>query len=185
MPTDTKTALLDTAEAAARKSGFDGFSYADLAQSVGIRKASIHYHFPTKADLSVAMITRYHAMMQQRCAAIEAAHPDAAGRLLALVRLYREASEDGAQLCLCVALTLSHNSLSDTVRKKIAAFRAMMLDWIAAVYAMDDGTLLPVGSPETRAHTTLATLEGAHLAARAGGGEKAFDLAVGGLIARG
>ena len=30
------------------------FSFADLEAAVGIRKASVHYHFPTKADLGVA-----------------------------------------------------------------------------------------------------------------------------------
>ncbi|MCP5910237.1 TetR/AcrR family transcriptional regulator, partial [Klebsiella pneumoniae] len=39
--------------------GYNGFSYADIAVSIGIRKASIHHHFPTKADLVASLIDRY------------------------------------------------------------------------------------------------------------------------------
>jgi TetR/AcrR family transcriptional regulator, transcriptional repressor for nem operon len=48
----TRTALIDLAEHSVRSQGFDRFSYADLTEAIGIRKASIHYHFPTKANLS-------------------------------------------------------------------------------------------------------------------------------------
>ncbi|HCN1086308.1 TPA: TetR/AcrR family transcriptional regulator, partial [Escherichia coli] len=34
--------------------GFLGFSYADLEKEIGIRKASIHHHFPRKTDLGIA-----------------------------------------------------------------------------------------------------------------------------------
>jgi len=65
---DIKTALLDSAERAARRRGFDGFSYADLAKDMGIRKASIHHHFPTKAALSVALMKRYYINLKTACA---------------------------------------------------------------------------------------------------------------------
>lgn len=55
----TRTALLDSAESLARMRGYNGFSYADLSREVGIRKASIHHHFPTKADLALAVLERY------------------------------------------------------------------------------------------------------------------------------
>ena len=66
MQADTKTALLDLAERAVRSRGYDGFSYADLARAQGIRKASIHYHFPTKADLSQNLMARYHTRFEKQ-----------------------------------------------------------------------------------------------------------------------
>ena len=39
--------------------GFNGFSYADIASELGITKASLHYHFPGKAELGEALIERY------------------------------------------------------------------------------------------------------------------------------
>src|SRR5436309_14940814 len=39
--------------------GYNGFSYADIAEVVGIRKASIHHHFPSKVDLVRTLVRRY------------------------------------------------------------------------------------------------------------------------------
>ncbi|MCS2164038.1 TetR/AcrR family transcriptional regulator [Scandinavium manionii] len=48
---DSLIALTDTL---IQENGYQGFSYSDLAERLGIRKASIHYHFPTKTDLGIA-----------------------------------------------------------------------------------------------------------------------------------
>ena len=53
---DTRAELLIQAETLVRGRGYAGFSYADLAEAVGIRKASIHHHFPTKVDLGAALV---------------------------------------------------------------------------------------------------------------------------------
>ena len=81
MVSDTKTALMDIAEHAARSRGVDGFSYADLAGAIGIRKASVHYHFPTKDDLAKALVERYQAKLRAECNAIDAVHATGGARL--------------------------------------------------------------------------------------------------------
>ena len=58
---DTATRILDVAERLAQMRGFNGFSYADIAAELRITKASLHYHFATKADLGEALIGRYAA----------------------------------------------------------------------------------------------------------------------------
>lgn len=180
MTTDTRTALLDAAEYAARARGFDGFSYADLAQTVGIRKASIHYHFPTKAALSAALMDRYRKDLQTECQRIEAACPTGGDRLRALIALYRAALHDGKTLCLCVSLISSRESLSDEVIQKIKAFRAMMVARLTAIFetGRKDGTIADGGDPAAEARAALALLEGAHLTARAEENVDTFDLAV-------
>jgi TetR/AcrR family transcriptional repressor of nem operon len=186
MAADTKTALLDVAEHAARARGFDGFSYADLAEAVGIRKASIHYHYPTKAVLSAALMDRYHATLEAECRKIEASHTTGADRLRALIRLYRDALNDGKTLCLCVSLTSSRQSLSDAVIEKLKTFRAMMVERIEAIFALgqNDKSISGVANPAAEARATLALLEGAHLAARAEENVQTFDEAMGILKTR-
>lgn len=186
MATDTKTALLDVAEHAARARGFDGFSYADLAEAVGIRKASVHYHFASKALLSAALMERYQAKVEARCDAISRANPLGAARLSAIIDFYREALHDGKTLCLCVALTGSRESLSPGVAAQIAGFRRTMIGWLASVFALGraDGTIAGVTDPEDEARAALATLEGGHLAARAEEDPAVFDRAVRTLLAR-
>lgn len=178
--TDTRSDLLDFAEQAARARGFDGFSYADLAKAIGIRKSSIHYHFPTKAHLSAALMDRYHVTLRERCTQLDKTQSKAADRLLGLIAIYRDALGDGKTLCLCVSFIASRESLSGDVIEKIAAFRHMMTNWINTVFELgaEDGSILSVSNPSREAKAALALLEGAHLAARASEDVSVFDEAV-------
>ncbi|MEM8980927.1 MAG: TetR/AcrR family transcriptional regulator [Pseudomonadota bacterium] len=179
METDTKTALMDFAEHSVRARGFDGFSYADLAEAVGIRKASIHYHFPTKASLSEALMERYHKALQSACAGIDAKYERASDRLAAMLDYYRNALKGGQTLCLCVAFIGSQESLSEDLNSKILAFREMILDWLTQTYARgrQDHSIASVTAPDQEARSTLALLEGAQLAARAARDVQIFDQA--------
>ena len=58
-PDTTTTRILDVAERLVQTRGFNGFSYADIAVQLGITKASLHYHFATKAELGRTLIARY------------------------------------------------------------------------------------------------------------------------------
>ena len=53
------TEILDAAEGFARQTGYNGFSFRDIAAEIGIKSASVHYHFPTKGDLGAALARRY------------------------------------------------------------------------------------------------------------------------------
>lgn len=180
MPTDTKTALLDFAERSVRMRGIDGFSYRDLAELVGIRKASIHYHFPTKANLSEALMDRYHERFTEVCANIDDTYETGGERLSALIDFYRGALNEAQTLCLCVAFIGSRESLSDTLQSKIAAFRSMVVDWITSTFerAHADNSIHNAAEPRREAFSTIALLEGAHLAAHAAKDVSVFDQAL-------
>src|SRR6476469_3227193 len=62
---DTRAQLLSEAESLIRTRGYAAFSYADLAEKVGIRKASIHHHFPTKEILGATLIDEYLARFEK------------------------------------------------------------------------------------------------------------------------
>ncbi len=180
MPVDTKTALLNSAERAARIHGYDGFSFADMAKDVGIRKASIHHHFPTKAALSVALIARYHQNFLRICQQIDASHETGGARLSALVNEYRQALRGGTCLCLCVSLSASRESLTPDALDQICRFRRMVTSWIevAFVIGREDGSISGVRDPSAEAAATLAMLEGAQLAARSQESLILFDSAI-------
>lgn len=174
---DTRTALLDVAERTVRARGHDGFSYADLSKAVGIRKASIHHHFPTKAGLLHVLMDRYRSTMIAHYEAIDANHTDAVDRLRAFIDLYRQALDGGERLCLCVALSIGRDGLDSAVHEEITAFRLATLDWLEAAFenGKHDGTLLSRHPSKSNAAACLATLEGAQLAARAARDVKFFD----------
>ncbi len=169
---DTRTSLLQAAERAARRRGYDGFSFAHLAADVGIRKASIHHHFPTKPALALALVKNYRAEMTVALDAISERHATAAEQLRALVAHYRAALMDGEGLCLCVALSVSREALRDDVAEEIACFRADVIRWLSGVFAHDGHA---EGRALTAARAALALLEGAQLAARCARNPRPFD----------
>lgn len=186
MSTDTKTALLDAAERVARARGFDGFSYADLAADVGIRKASIHHHFPTKAALSEALVARYGATFDALCTEIDASGGSGGARLSALIDTYCDAAKGGTALCLCVAFSISRDTLPAETVARIAAFRTTLSRWIAGCFAraQADGSIQNLRDPDQEGAATLALLEGAQLGARATQDMADFDAALAVLKSR-
>ncbi len=177
MGQDTKTALLDIAENVARRRGFDAFSFADLADAVQIRKSSIHYHFPTKAALAEALVLRYHLRIEARLIAIMEKHAHRHKRLMAFVNLYRDATDNGDALCLCVSFSASQHTLPDTVSQFMLDYREMVLSWLESVFASTEPETdaHPFGPPAQEAPALLALVEGAQLAARTTGSLAPFD----------
>ncbi len=165
---DRRTELLDCAENIARRRGYNGFSYADLADEVGIRKASIHYHFPSKADLAVALIERYANRFYEALEVIDDTSEIASDRLAAYVQSYRKALSGGTKLCLCVAFAISRDSLSADALTELDAFHANSIDWLCNTFelAKKDGSVTHVNNSTEEASALLATVEGAQLVAR-------------------
>ena len=56
--TDTKTRILDAADAVFVRRGIDGARMQDIADHAGVNKALLHYHFRSKADLARAVWLR-------------------------------------------------------------------------------------------------------------------------------
>src|SRR5512146_2029916 len=103
MSPDTRSTLIDVALGQVRRQGYSAFSYADLADAVGIRKPSIHHHFPTKEDLGVAIVADYTERFSEDLGRISARTTDVVKRLRAYAGLYREGIAAG-QGCLCGVL---------------------------------------------------------------------------------
>lgn len=183
---DTKAALLDSAENAIRSRGFDGFSYADLAAEVGIRKASIHHHFPTKADLALALIARYSENFFAKLDQISETHPTGGARLKAYVSACRDALDGGRKLCLCVAFCTGRDGLSADVLARLDSFHRTLSAWLGEVFAAGeaDNSIADVMECGAEAHACLAQMEGAQLMSRAAQDAGRFDAAVARLLQR-
>jgi TetR/AcrR family transcriptional repressor of nem operon len=173
----TRISLLQSAEQAVRQRGYHGFSYADLAREIGIRKASIHHHFPTKVDLGVALIERYNAAFFDQLENIKDAEGTAADQLRAYLRLYRDALDNGEQVCLCVSLSAGRDHLSDEILDQLDQFHRDSLHWLEQLFerAKVDGSISLHAPPEEEASATLALVEGAQLLARASKDVAQFD----------
>lgn len=174
---DTATRIMDAAQRLAQTRGYDGFSYADIATEVGIRKASIHYHFPSKVDLGRELVARYRADFGRALRRIEGQTGDPRRRLESYAGLYRAVLEDGGRMCLCGMLAAEMAVLPEETREGVRGFFAENMAWLAGVLAegADSGLLRFAASPETEAQLLISALEGGMLVARAYGAISHFD----------
>ena len=170
MIADTRATILDAARLTAQAHGYAGLSFRELGKQVGIKSASIHYHFPTKGDLAAALARDYARTAEANLAAISAATPDAAGRLTRYAALFRKALENGNRMCLCGIFAAEYDELPDIVRAEVVAFADLNIAWLAAVFA-EAGS----ADPQARAEAVYAAIGGAQLAARSRGDITQFD----------
>lgn len=176
-PNATAERILDVAETAIRRGGFDAASFRDIAEAVGIRSASVHYHFPTKADLGRAAMARYRARMVAALGAPDDPGESPRRRIARLAAAYRAAMGDGASICLGCALGAETAVLPAPVRAEVTGFYTVVLGWTAR--ALGDpapGRLAP--------ESVIATLQGASVLAVALGDPARFDAARDDLLAR-
>jgi TetR/AcrR family transcriptional repressor of nem operon len=171
MPADgTTTAdrILDAAEEFWARGGYRAFSYHDVAAAVGIRTASIHYYFPTKADLAEAVLARVRARFNAALAGIDAQRGSWSGRLRGFVALFEATLGEAERLCpFCVA-AVSIEDMGAPVRAQIQAFWRAAEGWLTAVIEAGhrDGEFAYAGSPAATAQAIVALVEGAMVAAR-------------------
>ena len=183
---DRKTKLLNSAEDLVRRRGFDGMSFADVAQANDIKTASIHYHFPGKSALGVALMKRYAESLDDALRDLHASDLTAREKLLQVIARYRAALKGGDSMCLCVAMSVSRDNLAAPIENEMRAFRTMMLGWLTELYehAREDQTLPTLVAPATQAAATLALLEGAQLIAHTESDPSRFDVAMHVLVAK-
>jgi TetR/AcrR family transcriptional regulator, transcriptional repressor for nem operon len=180
---NTATRILDVAERLVQTRGFNGFSYADIAAELGITKASLHYHFPGKAELGEALINRYGERFAEALTAIDDSDSDAREKLDAYVDLYAEVLR-GQRMCLCGILAAEYQTLPEPMRDAVIRFFDDNETWLKGVLAQgrSSGTLSFPEPPGQAAQMILGGLEGAMLVARPYGDLKRFKSAADGLL---
>ena len=170
----TSGRILDVAEGLAQTRGFNGFSYADIAAQLKITKASLHYHFATKADLGRALIMRYTENFAAALALIDAA--DAPNTLSRYVQLYEQLLVRD-RMCLCGMLAAEYSTLPAAMQKELRGFFDTNERWLTETLerARAAGALRFDGAGLEAARTLTAGLEGAMLLARSYGEPARFS----------
>jgi TetR/AcrR family transcriptional repressor of nem operon len=175
MSLKTRDRLLIEAERLVRRLGYAGFSYADLAAEVGLTKASIHHHFPSKEAMGLALVAAYDERYDAAMAKIREDHAGAPARIDAYAELYLKGLEDDLG-CLCAALAVEVAALPAAFRTALGAFFAKHVEWLEAVIAEGQaaGELRAGVGPAALARQIIATLEGALLMERVFGKSDGF-----------
>lgn len=176
-PNNTSDAILTCARALIATGGYNGFSYADIADVVGIRKASIHHHFPGKADLVMTLVTRYREEVEAGIGQLEQAIPDPLAQLQAYIGYWKTCIGDAtAPFCVCALLASEMPILPEEVALEIRTYFRYLSGWLTSVLTrgVERGVIAVATSPQVEAEAFMALVHGAMLSARAYGDTAAF-----------
>jgi len=170
---NTKDQIMEKASELLTRHGYKGFSYRDISTHLGVKNAAIHYHFPTKADLALALVEDYHQLLRRRTAEFMAYGGSAQAQLEGLFSFTRSQFCKGHCICPMGAFSVDYEELPEAVQKATAKFLEDSTIWLTRVLEIgrSQKEFEFEGDPRTRALAILATLQGGRQIARVGGQE--------------
>lgn len=176
-PTSTSDEILRCARSLIEAGGYNGFSYADIADVVGIRKASIHHHFPSKVDLVRTLVAQYRDEAEAAITQLERHHPEPADQLRAYAGYWAACIGDETRtFCVCALLASEVPVLPPEVALEVRAYFRLFSAWLTSLMerGAEQGKLVLSGTARSEAETFMATVHGAMLSARAYGDPTVF-----------
>src|SRR3954462_3173559 len=164
---DSAQRILDVAERLVQTRGFNGFSYADIAQALHVTKASLHYHFPGKADLGKRLIERYEQNFLVALSRIDAEAKDARDKLRRYAQIYTDVVR-ADRMCLCGMLAAEFGTLPEPMRADLRHFFDENERWLVAVLKQGKKEMWvkSAGPPAEAAQALVGSLEGAMMISR-------------------
>jgi TetR/AcrR family transcriptional repressor of nem operon len=181
---DTPQRILDIAERLVQTRGYNGFSYADIAEAMHVTKASLHYHFPAKSDLGKRLIERYESNFLAALARIEGQTDDVREKLRRYVGIYAGVVREN-RMCLCGMLAAEYGTLPEAMRDDMRHFFDENERWLVGVLKAGRraGVLTFKGTPSEAARALVGSLEGAMMIARSYGEPARFGAVADRLLA--
>lgn len=166
----TKKRILDAAGELFQRNGFSGFSYQHIATQLGVKNAAIHYHYPSKTDLGVALIRRYRANFSWWTDQLASQGVDPVARLEAFFDLEERYLREG-KVCPLGVVGVEHAGIPEPMRRETEVFVGELLAWLTR--ALEDGAhegvLTFSGTASGKALSLLTSLQGGLQVARVGG----------------
>lgn len=161
----TAQQILDLAESLIRSRGYQGFAYREIANAIGIKSASVHYHFPTKGDLVAAVMDRYLRRFEEALCVIDRETDSPAGKFERYLGMYRQEMRQEKTMSLCMMLGSDIEVLPEAVVDSLQGFFKLNIKWIANILqtAWPD---LDMPATEKKASYILAALNGSLMGAR-------------------
>lgn len=163
-----KERILDIAESLIMKRGYNGFSYKHIASELNVRNAAIHYHFPSKQDLGVAVIQRSQVRFREWDAIAEKAGLSPLDMLNESLATYLDYLDSGELVCLGGSLETDFHTFPEEMQDEIRVYVAEILTWMRNVLSRGrkKGLFSFSGPSENMAFYIIASVQGALQMAR-------------------
>lgn len=178
---DTREEILRVSGHLLQTRGFSGFSYANVAEALAVKPAAIHYHFPQKHDLGLALIERYRARYRRWMLEADDQGLSPTATLEGYIRIASRFGEDG-RVCPIGILTAELAGLPNEMHPAVGVMVDELLTWLSGVMKAGkaSGEFTFAGTPDDAAALIAAALQGALQISR-GTRRPCFDAVVRGL----
>jgi len=175
---NSKRTILNLAESLLQDKGYNGFSYAHIASELGVKNAAIHYHFPTKEDLSIAVIRRYRDRFKLWINNSRVKDLSYEEKLDWFLSIYSDWRADQGKVCLVGSFETEFNTIPEGLQTEVQALHKELLTWLQVTLAegREAGVFHFNGEPASKAAMIGSTLQGALQMARALGTKKFRDV---------
>jgi TetR/AcrR family transcriptional repressor of nem operon len=163
--------ILNVAQELLQTEGYRAFSFRDLAARIGIKSASVHYYFPTKDALALALLERYHAQMLANLTGLAACSP--AQRIAAYCEVFIQTFQDGRRICPGASFTADYEALPPAVQERLSDFYRENTRWLEETIRAGGacGEFRCFADPGLVASAVFCALEGAILMGRVSDGQ--------------
>lgn len=153
----TRNEIIELADGLIREKGYNAFSFYDLSKAIGIKTASIHYHFPNKSDLGVAVVDRQLDTLKALMEKTDKYSP--VKKLDQLINIYSKIIHDD-KVCLVGSLSTDFFTVDETIRQHLKVFAEKMLEWVSGFLeeGREQGVFQFEGQPRTRAIMIIGNL---------------------------
>lgn len=124
---DTRAEIIKIGDILIREKGYNAFSFADISKQLNIKNASVHYHFPAKADLGIAIIQQQTDALKLIIAKYRNKTP--VENLEKFLSIYTHFKSEG-KVCMVGSLATDLNTLDEKIKEPLKVFSARMIDWV-------------------------------------------------------
>ncbi len=133
--TDTKTEIIRVATGLILEKGYNAFSYADIAKVLHIRNAAIHYHFPTKTSLVVAIMKNQQEGLKNLIKELKSKNKSEIEQIQALFDLYIGLLAQ-KQICALGSLGSDIQTLAPEAQIEVKNDYELVRNWLMEILEM-------------------------------------------------
>ncbi len=163
-------AILKATETMVRRGGYNGFSFREIAKEVGVKSSSVHYYFPTKEDLGIAVTRYYTDRFFESLGSPDTLKANGKDPITVYIAAFRYALTQDKRMCLCGMFGAEIDGLPQGVVTQTQEFFSRNLDWLEQAYNIKKHS-----EARKKAMQTLSLLQGALISSNALGDEQLFE----------
>ncbi|MGC4099944.1 TetR/AcrR family transcriptional regulator [Ferruginibacter sp.] len=145
---NTRDAIIKVGDELIRDRGFNAFSFYDVSKALGIKNASVHYHFPTKTALAIAVVQQHSRLVDELMQ--KTAAKDPLVKLQAFLSIYTYTKAEN-KVCIVGSLATDLHSVDGSIQQELKLLVEKILHWVTGI--LEEGRNKKIFHFDTSART--------------------------------